>query len=67
MSINRIILIHSFIPPLIHLVVCKSKRYEICVVDLCFCLQPPPKCEEKQQESAMEELKGILVINNLCV
>lgn len=29
--------------------------------DLCFYLQPPPICEEKQQESAMEELKGILV------
>lgn len=26
-----------------------------------FSLQPPPVCEEKQQESAMEELKGILV------
>lgn len=29
-----------------------------------FCLQPPPVCEEKQQkqqESAMDELKGILV------
>lgn len=26
-----------------------------------FLLQQPPTCEEKQQESAMEELKGILV------
>ena len=29
----------------------------ICV----FFFQPPPICEEKPQESAMEELKGILV------
>lgn len=27
----------------------------------CLYLQLPPNCEEKQQESAMEELKGILV------
>lgn len=36
----------------------------MCNLCVCVCFQPPPACEEKQQESAMDELKGILVTDS---